>query len=450
LTIDARRDLAHNGAAKSAQVWIPSAGHRYDLGDSMKWTARPILRTATTATLSALAAGALMGVSPAHAAQQDTGLLLSSNRNVVVDQTYNDTTHLSVFHVPDKAAIQISFDLAKLDKAVVHLRPALPAFCRAPKADTVVCDYTMQWYVPNGPFMHLKMPFQLERTAGGEGAGGTITAALHTEAVPVDEDQGSVTLTVEVPGKDKVPTNGVDLALATHDVYQIGEHGYTDQPVAPGGVSAVVARFANFGDKAAKGVKVSVTLPEHVAFNQDTPGCTTATDKRTLTCAYNDLILDPISTDPDPLDDGTDGKLSTAAATYPVRVAADAPGPVVLSGGAFTATPLGAVEPAASLTRHKPVLPNGLKPAAKKEFADADPTDNTAEFAVHIGPRTGGTGGGAGAPAGGAGDGGTLPITGSQAGVLGGVGGGAVILGIGLYLLARRRRVVAVTPTDEA
>src|SRR4051812_23958435 len=155
---------------------------RHDPGGSMKRTARSILRTATTATLSALAAGAFMGVSPAHAVQEEKALLLSSNTNIVVDQTYNDKYHLTVFDVPDKAALQISFDLAKLDKAVVHRTPTLPAFCKAPKADTVICDYTMQWYITNGPFMHLKIPFQLERTAGGEGDGGTITAALHTEA----------------------------------------------------------------------------------------------------------------------------------------------------------------------------------------------------------------------------------------------------------------------------
>jgi LPXTG-motif cell wall-anchored protein len=415
----------------------------------MRQRARTILRTATTAALSALAAGLLLGAGPAHAADEEKGpgLLLSSNRNIAVDETYNDQYHLSVFHVPDGASVQISFDLGKLHQAVVHRVPTLPASCKAPKADTVVCDYTMTWYAEHAPFMHLKMPFGLERTAGGDGDGGTITATLLTSAVPVDDYQGSVTLTVEVPDKHKVPTHGVDLMLATHDVYQLGADGYTDRPVAPGGTSAVAALFGNFGDKVAKGVRVEVRLPAHVTFTQDTPGCTTAADRRTITCQYTDLRLDPISTDDDPRDDGSDGKLSTAAAAFPVTVAADAPGPVVLSGGTFTAVPLGVAEPTASLAKRKAVLPKGLKTAARSEFQDADPGDNTAEFAVHVGPRTGGTGGGAspGAPAGGGSAGGgsaggSLPITGSQAGLIGGIGGVAVLVGAGLYYLGRRRR----------
>jgi LPXTG-motif cell wall-anchored protein len=43
----------------------------------------------------------------------------------------------------------------------------------------------------------------------------------------------------------------------------------------------------------------------------------------------------------------------------------------------------------------------------------------------------------------------TLPVTGAQSAVLGGVGGAAVLLGVGLFVLARRRRVVLMTPGDE-
>jgi hypothetical protein len=362
-------------------------------------------------------------------------------KNIVVDASY-DNFVVSVFHLPENAAFQLSFDLSKLDGAVVGRQPDLPGNCRSPERDRVVCDYTMTWAVPNGPFMHLHLPFKLERAPGGSGAGGSITATLLTTAVPVDENQGSVTLTVEVPGKDKVPTHGVDLLLATHDVYQLGADGYTDKPVPPGGVSAVIAGFGNFGDTGAEGVKVTVRLPAHVTFAEAEEGCTYTADNQSVTCDYTDLAVAPVSTDPDPTDDN-DGVISTAGAWFPVKVAADAPGPAVLTGGTFTATPLGAAKAGVSAlgrtaTAHRP---KGLKPLAANAFKDADPTDNTAGFAVHVGPRpAGGAGGGTGTE---------LPITGTRAGLFGGLGAAALLLGVGLAVLARRRRVVLVAPNDE-
>jgi hypothetical protein len=52
-----------------------------------------------------------------------------------------------------------------------------------------------------------------------------------------------------------------------------------------------------------------------------------------------------------------------------------------------------------------------------------------------------------GGSGGGAGDG--LPVTGVRAGVLGGVGAAVVVAGAVLFLTARRREVVLVTPDDE-
>jgi LPXTG-motif cell wall-anchored protein len=52
---------------------------------------------------------------------------------------------------------------------------------------------------------------------------------------------------------------------------------------------------------------------------------------------------------------------------------------------------------------------------------------------------TGGEGGG----------GGSLPVTGAQAGLIGGIGAVVVALGAVLFFVARRRKVVLVTPQDE-
>lgn len=51
--------------------------------------------------------------------------------------------------------------------------------------------------------------------------------------------------------------------------------------------------------------------------------------------------------------------------------------------------------------------------------------------------------------AGGDGDGGSLPVTGAQAGLFGGIGAFVIVLGAVLFLVARRRRVVLMAPGDE-
>jgi hypothetical protein len=74
---------------------------------------------------------------------------------------------------------------------------------------------------------------------------------------------------------------------------------------------------------------------------------------------------------------------------------------------------------------------------------DSKPDNNVAPIVITL--SGGGSGGGDGG-----GDGGGLPVTGVQAGLIGGVGLGALLLGGVLFLLARRRRVVMVNPGDES
>lgn len=63
---------------------------------------------------------------------------------------------------------------------------------------------------------------------------------------------------------------------------------------------------------------------------------------------------------------------------------------------------------------------------------DSNPENDTAPIVIDV--STGGSGGG------------TLPITGFQAGLLGGVGAGALVVGVALFVLARRRRIVVAAP----
>ena len=72
--------------------------------------------------------------------------------------------------------------------------------------------------------------------------------------------------------------------------------------------------------------------------------------------------------------------------------------------------------------------------AVASEAQDPDPANNKAAIVVTV-TGTGGAGGG-------------LPITGARAGLIGGTGGAVLLAGAGVLLLARRRRVVMVTPAD--
>jgi hypothetical protein len=67
--------------------------------------------------------------------------------------------------------------------------------------------------------------------------------------------------------------------------------------------------------------------------------------------------------------------------------------------------------------------------------AELKPENNTAKIVINE-------------PSGGGGAG-ELPITGVRVGLIGGIGAGAVVLGAVLFLLTRRRRVVAHPPSSE-
>jgi hypothetical protein len=71
------------------------------------------------------------------------------------------------------------------------------------------------------------------------------------------------------------------------------------------------------------------------------------------------------------------------------------------------------------------------------EAKDPNPANNVAKIVLTVKGSGGGEGGG-------------LPITGAKAGLIGGTGGAVLLAGLAVLVMARRRRVVMVTPTDGA
>jgi hypothetical protein len=333
---------------------------------------------------------------------------------------------------PDTATgIKIQFDFAGLTDKVIT--PTLPApDCTVVAGGKILCSLTDLTIEKDLSF---KLPFPLEHKAGVTGDGGTFSITVLSDA---DKNAANDSATVHV----QIPGNGVDLFVMADDVFAFdpNANGPSNQPVPPGGTSFFFGAILNQGDRVAKGLKVTVALPEHVTFNEVETGCTYTADNRTVTCDYTGINLVPADQDTDP----NDNVYSAVPVFFPVKVASDAPGPVVLTGGSLTSAALATqdISPtavAAGKTKlPTSVLPKGAKALAADDIKDIDFTDNTDDFAVHVA-----------APVSGGGGGGGLPVTGVQAGLIGGIGGATLITGGVLFMVARRRRVVLVTPGDE-
>lgn len=329
------------------------------------------------------------------------------------------------------AGIELVFDVSKLkQQKVVFAEDA----CGEPEGGKVYCEIVEE-AIP-GPGETLDLTFLLERKAGASGEAGELTITVAAEG---DANAENDSATVKVG----VGASGVDLGVIAEDVrwsfQAVGteDEGLTDELVKPGGLTAVIGEVLNQGDQVAKGVKVSVTLPKQATFAEVEEGCAYTSDNRTVTCDYEEFTLIPA--DKDTTDD--DRPTSGAAFWFPVKVV-EGVEPGSLTGGTFSAFALGA-EPYEAGDDVSPLAGEALprvEPKSAKQIADeadADPSDNSDTYAIVVGAG------------GGSGGGGELPVTGVQAGLIGGVGLAVLAGGGALLLMARRRRLVLVAPDDE-
>jgi len=200
-----------------------------------------------------------------------------------------------------------------------------------------------------------------------------------------------------------------------------------DGPLTPGSVSAVEYVVRNQGNASAAGFISTIELPEHVSFaeiNSVLP-CE-QTDARHAECNW------PLPTVP--ADEDTPGGEETSAWLVVAFIQVDdgVTAPATLPDGAITVAPVASIDaPARRSAAPGPLL---ATPMTEDEI-DVDPTDNSDAFAVLVSNETSGGGG-------------SLPITGVQAGLIGGAGLAAVVTGGVLFVVARRRRVVMVSPTE--
>ncbi|GIJ27781.1 hypothetical protein Vqi01_29430 [Micromonospora qiuiae] len=194
-------------------------------------------------------------------------------------------------------------------------------------------------------------------------------------------------------------------------------------PLTPGKAGAVYYMVANHGRKAVSGIKVTLRLPEGVAFIQPEEACEIDSGGRTAICTYDTLALVPADEE-----NHNEDLYSAVQLSSLIKVPADTRAPVTLKGGVVQVEGLTErAEPRSAAKRTR--LPAN---AVAVPAADVDASDNQDGFAVVIAalPSDGDDGGGGG---------GGLPVTGPPAGLITGAGL-AMLAGGGIMLFLARRR----------
>ncbi|GAA4444642.1 DUF11 domain-containing protein [Phytohabitans houttuyneae] len=371
-----------------------------------------VLAYAGAAAVGLVAAGALGA--PALAAGP-TDLSLSLSGTTLAATTSGKVGFATVTNKGAETAtgIVITFDLSELDTSVVDLPVPAPDACEQ-DGSKITCHV-----VDLKPGENADLSFELIRS--GDGTPGELTATVSHEGDDPEAGNDSATATVTIS-----ENSGPDLTVVVPDV-PLNEEGQTGT-VAPGEQTELGYVVANFGDLSVQDLKLTIQLPQHVTFVEQEEGCEYSSDNRTATCGY-EITLIPFDED-----SGEEGPYSAAGFFNLIKVADDAPAPAVLGGGLVTAEGTAVQQPEVAARRAAPALPEGVEGLSAK---DVDESDNSDEFSVHV------------AKSGGAGGGGELPVTGVQAGLIGGVGLVVVAGGGAMLLMSRRRRVVLAVPDDE-
>jgi hypothetical protein len=365
-----------------------------------------------------LTAGALAFTAAPASANADVDLAVSFTSAKIASDSVGKFVYVQVTNIGDKKAdgFDVSISIDRVDGVAVSLPSSLDDFCEPDGADAFKCEFG------NVLVKHdqLEIPVAVQAEAGFQGPGGKISATVTSgQDTATGNNSGSVDI--------EVVKKGVDLVLWADDIVASRDEDTGElKGVKPGDVANLNFFIANAGSLAAGGLDLKIELPEHVTFTADeVDGCELDSAKRVLTCHIEDFILEP--------NEQIDGELE-------VKIAASAPNPSALkgklAGKALEALkPSEEEEPAEAESETAPlswakVTSNGTRKV------EIDKTDNIDEFTIFVGnPSTGGGGGG-------------LPVTGARAGLVGGVGAAVVVLGAVLFLVARRRRLVMVTPAE--
>lgn len=394
---------------------------------------RPLARLGAAALLASGVFTALG--TPAHAAGTETDLSLDVAGTRVAAGAEGKVAFVKVTNngknTPGSLSIKADLSKVDLDKAAAVPFADGCEFSDDEEDLSWVCD------VPKGalpgPGETVELPLLVFKTS--EEFKGTYQAPLTFTLVSSDDtDDSNNTRATTLELTDQ---SGPDLTVLVPDVKQAvkvtesGEISVVGDLYA-GDTAQLVYLVANQGDQMSAGLKIAIKLPKGVTFTEVERDCSYNAANTEAVCTYGNLPLIPADEDT-----GENDKQYSAVEFYHLLSVDAGVKAGALTGGSVTVDPI-AVQPAAkAATKEARNLPANAVGAAAE---DVDASDNTDGYAVIVAAK-GGTGGGDG-------DGG-LPVTGPQAGLIGGVGVAVLLAGGAMFLIARRRRVVLVTPGDE-
>ncbi|WP_229398755.1 cell wall anchor protein [Micromonospora okii] len=283
-------------------------------------------------------------------------------------------------------------------------------------------------------------------STGGRGKGGslTVTIASATTDPNADDNTETIDITVAKAGYDLTSWVQDGYANVVVDGAQSGEPDL--RPIPRGGTAPLDWAVYNDGSRKATGLFYVITLPAQVSFAKLPENCVEreGDGPAQAFCEDNGAVVRP-------------GEYYTDDVR--VKVADDATEPVLRVGELFAY----GLDAARGTPDEEPKVASS---AQRRTFTETDEVDNQAVFDVFVdlaaqptpgptatptptaGPSAGPSGQPTATPSPG-GVGGGLPVTGVQAGLIGGVGGAVLLVGGVLLMLSRRRRVVLVTPADE-
>ncbi|MFG1776723.1 cell wall anchor protein [Micromonospora sp. NPDC049051] len=399
---------------------------------------------ARAGAVALLAAGGLTAVAvPAHAADgPDLALMpMSTQLAKGVDAARSKPFKFTVTNVGTATAQDVSYrvDTRELKKRRVGF--VVPEGCRVVESHLYQCSLGD---LPAGTSKDFGVPLF---STGGRGNGGTLVVGVTTTTPGSDlGDEVEVPVTVTKPGYDLTAwvqdiQAGVVVNGAVADEPDL-------KPVRRGVTVPLDWAVYNDGSRPATGVFYGITLPAGVSFVTLPESCVRQVflGREQAFCEDAGAVI-------------RRGQYYTADVT--VKVGDDVTEPVLREGDLFAY--------GLDVAEGEPEEESRVAgQAQRKAFSETDVMDNHTIFEAFVdlsaqpsptptptvAPTATPTGGPTPVPTttpgsgGGGGDGG-LPVTGVQAGLIGGIGAAVLLAGGALLLVSRRRRVVLVAPGDE-
>ncbi|MEW2383762.1 cell wall anchor protein [Micromonospora sp. NPDC047707] len=382
---------------------------------------RPLARLGAAALLAA--GGLAVAATPAHAEDTKADLAVTVAGTTLAEGATEKIGWLKVKNngPGTPTALTVGVDYSGWNDQPVDVLP-LGEDCKGDGIFSILCTVPAE-RIP-GPGEELEFPivtFKYEPDGSTSGFSARFFLQSSDDTTPDNNDKRVL---IEYEG---VP--GVDLGVVVPDVKTRAD----GKAIHPGDEALVFGEIVNQGDTFAGGVEIKLQLPKDVTFTEQYEGCEYSADVRTATCRDDTLVVD---------------NETILLIQFPVKVADGVQAPATLPAGSLTADALGMVKPDSPEARaaRKTSLENARLVNKGERITDVDPTDNVDGFAVVVAAKGGAGGGGEGD---GDGDGPGLPVTGPQAGLMGGIGVAVLLAGGVMFLVARRRRIVLVSPGDE-